>query len=230
MTLGALILNFQLLYKLFIVVLGLWAVVKGVQHWRYFVRQHPPVEYRPTANAERWRWSDPPTEITLRKDDAAGHSRLLLPDIRSGNNVVGSTIGYALALGGVALLIYVFFLAPPTDQSGGGRFFVSVFIIVSGRLLLDLDSRLVAIDLQPDCVIFVVRYGIFLFHRIEVRRDTVASFSGKVQNALAMERYQRNPHYYLFVQRRLSSKRFITLCDPSQGSWLIGGLENWRAI
>ena len=221
------IVNFQLLIKLSALVLGIWAVYRGVRDWRYFVRQHPPIEYRPAANAERWRWSNPPPEIALRMEDALEHSRLLLPDVRSVINVVGSLFGCAFALGGLAILINLFFLAPPSDRFLG-PIFVSVFLIVCGRLMLDLDSRLVAIDLKHDCVIFVVRYGVFLFHRISFDRGSVKSFSGKVQSALAMERGQREPHYYVFVKRTFSNKRYITLCDPSQGSWLTGGLEYWK--
>lgn len=219
--------DFQLFIALCTLFGAIWALYKGVQDWRYYVRQHPPIEYRPSANDERWRWIDPPAEVALRKQDAYGHSRLRLPDVRSGVNAAGTVFGCVLALGGFAILINLFLLAPPSDRFWE-PIFVAAFLLVCGRLMLDLDSRLVAIDLQRDRVIFVVRYGVVLFHRIVVHRGVVKKFSGSVQGALAMEKGQREPHYYLFIKRTFSTRRYITLCNPSQGSWLTGGLEYWR--
>jgi hypothetical protein len=44
--------------------------------------------------------------------------------------------------------------------------------------------------------------------------------------ALAMEKGQSQPNYYVFVKRSYSAKRYFTDCDPSQDSWLAAGLEN----
>jgi hypothetical protein len=205
---------------------GIWRLAKVVKSWRSYVVQHPAVEYRPAASAQGWHWADPPVGVALQKVDQAEQSLLQLPDIRSTNNVAGTLVGCAAILGGIALLIYSFILAPSDRVIG--PIFVSLFTIICGRLMFDLDSRLVAIEVERDRVMFIVRYGIIFFHRIIFNRDGVDSFSGKVQAALAMEKYQPTPHYYVFVHRGSSAKRFITDCDPSQGSWLAAGLENWR--
>jgi len=220
--------DFHSLLMLCVIFLVFWFQIKSIKkNWTSFVLQHPPLAYRPTDGAEKWRWGTPPAEIKLRLDDAAEHSRLQLPNILSGVNILGSIVGYAIALSGFALLINLVFLEP-SKNGLAGPIFVFIILVAFGRFLLDLDSRLVAIELERDRVSFVVRYGIFLFRRIALRRSAVNSCSGQVQTALSMEKGQKEPLYYVFVRRRFFSKKFFTICDPSQGSWVIAGLENWK--
>jgi hypothetical protein len=54
------------------------------------------------------------------------------------------------------------------------------------------------------------------------------TFSGEIQSSLAMERYQEHPNYYVYAKRWWLQKRYVTDCDPSQGSWLIDGLKHWK--
>jgi hypothetical protein len=207
---------------------GLWIRIQRTRReWRSFVNQHPPVPYTQSAAVESWRWSDPPSELSLRKEDSAEHSLLRLPTIQSPVPLFGTIFGCIMILGGIYLVIYQFYLAPPNDRVLG-PLFVMLFLVVFGRLMFFLGSKLVVIELQPDRVVFIVRYGVILFQRTTFRRGKV-HFSGKLQSALAIERDQKQPNYYVFVKRWYSTKRYVTDCDPSKGSWLVAGLENWTA-
>jgi hypothetical protein len=206
---------------------GLWIAFKRMRrNWRQFVAEHPPVPYLTSAVVEPWRWSDPQAVARLVKEDSADYSLLRLPNIRNSVNVLGTIAGVAMLLGAVYLFIYAFHLAPAPDLEGG-RVFLMVCLVLAGRGMLFLNSRLVAIELHRDHAVFIVRYGIILFKRITYHRGR-PTFSGEIQSALTMERYQAHPNYYVYATRWWLQKRYVTDCDPSQGSWLIAGLQHWK--
>ena len=76
---------------------------------------------------------------------------------------------------------------------------------------------------------FVLRYAFYLTRNVTMKIGSVRKFSGKVQSVVAQERDQPTPFFYVYARRRLLSRDFITDCDPSQGAWVVGGLEDWRA-
>lgn len=196
---------------------GGWTAFKRIrQNWHQFVSEHPPVHYLTSGSVEPWRWGDPHTVTGLVKEDTSEHSLLRLPNIQNSVNVIGTTVGVAMLLGAAYLFIFSFYLAPAPELAGG-RVFVMICLVLAGRSMLFLNSRLVAIELRPNHVVFVLRYGIILLKRITYGRSK-AEFSGKIQTALTMERYQAHPNYYVFAKRWWSQKRFVTDCDPSQGS------------
>ena len=178
---------------------------------------------------DAWRWSPPPPGLALRREERGPVSRIHLPEGSRTANVVGSVLGYLMALGGFLLVFGVMFL--PGDESlACGRFGLGLALLVGGRGLLELDSRLVAIDLEQDRAVFVVRYGICLFHHLKIRRRAWISVSGKVQSFLASQDVDCPPAYILILHRWVFPKHYLTCCDPAQGSWLVGGLEHWKAF
>ena len=212
-------------------------IAKNQKNWFSFVQSHPHVEYRRTENLDAWRWSDPPEGVLLRKEDSSGCSRLKLPDIRINFNEGGTFVGCCLILFAIGLWCYFLFIILSSGKFNVDMFSaigaVSVaplFIAFIGYCAFYLDSRAVAIELERDRVIIVIRYGVILFRRFTYRRNRIRSFSGKIQSSWTMERDQEVPRYHLSVKRGFFSKTFVTDCDPSQGNWIVAGLENWRML
>lgn len=192
-----------------------------------FLEGHPPMGYVAVNGPEGWRWSEPPPGLPLRREELGPVSRLHLPPTPMTANIVGSVVGYLLLLVGAAMCIYFFFLVPNVQNSCGG-FFLGLLALAAGRGLLELDSRLVAIDLERDRVVFVVRYGIHLFHHRVIPRKPWARVTGKVQGFLAAEDRTLPPDFVLTLHRRFLPKRLLVSCDPSAGSWIVGGIEHWK--
>jgi hypothetical protein len=196
------------------------------RNWRQFIAEHPPIPYTASDVAEPWRWSDPPPTIDLVKEDTSDTSLLRLKNIRNNMNVVGTILSFLLFAFALFMFVYVFILHPePGIQVF--RIIVTGLLVYGGWSVLYLDSRLVAIELSPKKAIFVVRYGVILFRRFTYRLGGV-SFSGKTQSDLSMARNQKCPNYYVYVNRWWWTKRYVTDCDPSQGSWLVAGLDYWK--
>lgn len=208
---------------------SLFAVYDAWRKRQAFLREHPPVAYQADQTIAGWRWSPPPPAVALRREERGPVSRIHLPAGSRTANAVGSVLGYLMALGGFLLVFGVMFL--PGDESlACGRFAAGLALIAGGRGMLELDSRLVAIDLEQDRAVFVVRYGIFLFHHLAIRRRPWISVTGKVQSFLESQDAECPPAYILVLHRRIFPKHYLTCCDPAQGSWLVGGLAHWKAF
>jgi hypothetical protein len=205
---------------------GLHRLYKGWLRRKDFLRAHPAVGYVAPQEGDAWRWSPPPEAFRLFKEERGPVSRLYLPETSRAANIVGSLVGYAMILAGAALCFWAFLLTKD-DALGCGRFFLGLCALAGGRGMLDLDARLVAIELERDRAVFVVRYGISLHHHIALPRKPWAQVTGKVQGFWSTEDPEETPEFVLSVPRRLHTKRLPVHCNPSAGSWIVGGLENW---
>jgi len=209
---------------LLVLVLWIW---QRIQDWRSFVREHPPLQYAPANRVEAWRWATPPPEVALHKLDTAEFSRLTLPDARSTAQVVALVAGCALMLLG-AYMAFDALVLSPDRRNPFDALVLPALVLLFGGAMLDYDSRLVAIDLRQDRAVFVLRYGVFLTRNITMKPGRVRRFSGKVQSVLTQDRDQRRPFFFVRALRLLLAREFVTICDPSQGTWVVGGLEHWR--
>lgn len=62
------------------------------------MKKHPAIEYDPEAQKENWRWSTPPPEVDLVKEDFSQKSRLYLPAPTSYREIGTSIFGYGFLL------------------------------------------------------------------------------------------------------------------------------------
>lgn len=197
------------------------------QNWRQFVAKHPSTPYPAPDAAEPWRWSDPSPNLNLPREDTLNSSLIRQPNIPNNMNVGGTIFGILLLGFTLFMIVYVFFLHPePGIQVF--RIIVTGLLAYGGWALLYMESRLVAVELSPEKVVFVVRYGIILLRRFTYRRGGV-SFTGQVQSHLSMGRNQTRPNYFVSVNRWWWTKKYFTDCDPSQGNWVVSGLEHWQS-
>ena len=157
-----------------------WYLWRRIQHWRSFVRKHPPSQYVHGNRAEAWRWATPPAGIELDRLDTADFSRLTLPYVRTSGQMVALVFGGALLLLGLYMMFDVLLAA--NRERLFDRLVIPALTLLFGGAMLDYDSRLIAIDLQRDRVVFVLRYSVYLTRNITMKIDRVRSFGGKVQS------------------------------------------------
>lgn len=216
--------------------LALFAALGGIYHLfrarREALRQHPPLDYaeHSSAASDNWRWRHPELELGLSVVDSEPASRLQLPFRQTGLAMGASLFGYAL----LGLLLYLILLAVWREQTDWVMVSVPIALFLPlAWVLLNTGSYLTAIELRPDEIRFILSYGIVL-HRIRrYRYHKKLHFSGDYQSSLGMAVDQEEPDFQLRLQRRyflgLSSQhRFDVLCNRSQGSWIVGGLNAWQ--
>lgn len=206
-------------------ILYLW---DRIRDFRSFVHKHPPSQYAQGDRVGAWRWADPPPGVELQILDTVDFSRVILPDARNTGQMVALVAACGLLLLGIGMTIDVLVLSSDRGHIVD-KLFLPALVLLFGGALLDYDCRLIAIDLREDRVVFVLRYGVYLTRNITMKVGRVRSFTGKVQSVLTVERDQPTPHFYLHARRFLLAREFVTDCNPSQGTWVVGGLEHWRA-
>ena len=212
-----------------------WGIVLW-RNWRKAKTQYPSVDYTPPElpESEAWRWATPPDDLELHTLQTEHLSWLHLRPIRSFNEIIFGLLGFALALatlyvGGVVLINL--FREP---GFGWGLMQVIIVAVMAGLsyLLCCVDSPVTTISRSPDTMTIHVRLAIFFQRTVTYKHKSAAhiTFDGKLQNVLAMntDQLDRLPDYNLTVKRRFRpGQRFLMRCNPSQATWIIGGLNSW---
>ncbi len=193
---------------------------------------HPPLDYEThsTAVADSWRWREPPQALGLTIENDQVASRIVLPFRHTAVEILTSLVGYFLlaVLGSIVLLSFL-------DPGVGGvaLLFPVLFFGALIWALLNTDSHLRAIELRRDEVRFAMQYGIFLQRHIVLRSyPGRLIFTGGYQSMFTMNRGQHAPDFKLIVKKTCCwlfsrKKGFYLLCNQSQGSWMVGGLNAW---
>jgi hypothetical protein len=163
--------------------------------------------------------------LRIDPQDESGHSRLVLPHVAKGVNRTSSVIGMAIALLGLSVLVQLALDPSHERLAVSGSF--GAFLLVAGRALLSVDARLVAIELAPEHVSFILRYGIVLEQHVTLHASRIAGFSGK---PVAPVRTWNKPSYIFSVKQRWLSKVFASDCKPPEGGWVLEGLKNWEQM
>lgn len=183
-----------------------------------------------------WRWVSPPVEVGLQVEQSDTASTIFLRPVRSGNEVIFSIFGLAFA----AITLYslataLTHLDDPTSLSPG--MLLGGISIMAGfsYLLFCVDAPVTAITRTEDRIVLEVRRAASLHIKVVYRRKQAERlvFAGKIQGVLSMniDQLDRLPDYYLMVKRRFYPPRlFLLRCTPSQGSWLVGGLNQWSRV
>lgn len=183
-----------------------------------------------------WRWVSPPVEVGLQVEQTDTASAIFLRPVRSGIEVIFSIFGLVFA----AITLYslataLAHLGDPTSLSPG-MLLVGLGIMAGfSYLLFCVDAPVTAITRTEDRLVLEVRRAAILHSKVVYRKKQAMRlvFTGKIQGVLSMniDQLDRLPDYYLMVKRRCyPSRRFLLRCTPSQGSWLVGGLNQWCGV
>jgi hypothetical protein len=195
------------------------------KYWHVYLRRHPAPAYQAATGSAWWHWGAPPMRLRVHPQDENSYSRLLLPHVAKAMNQMTSLIGLAIALLGLTVLVQLA-LDPLHERLAVVGFF-GAFLLIAGRALLFVDARLVAIELAPEHVTFILRYGIVLEQHVTLHANQIAGFSGK---PVAPAWSWNKPSYIFSVKQRWLSKVFASDCKPPEGGWVLEGLKNWQQM
>jgi hypothetical protein len=186
------------------------------------------IVYAPIPGKDRWRWAVSPRKVGLQVNDDESCSQVLLQP----PEMVGQTLGLALALffalGSLWMLESALVPEPGFGQVGG-RVFLAVIGFLMARAMLFLETRVIAIDLLADRVVFHERYARFFQRQIAVSRTRIRSWSN-TPKVISLPYSDKLIPFYEFKAhlRWIGRKRFILKpCNREQGEWILAGLQYW---
>ncbi len=211
-----------------------WAI-KLWDNWRKAKKDFPKVAYDAnTLTAEhQWSWAIPPAELNLTVIDAENESTIHLPAKKSSVEIFGSVLAGLLALLGVYLIgVIIYRTAMDMPIFMGGSLFCVALIFAAASALTKLNVPLLAITRTPHFVRFTIRRAYYWQYQVvfTTPHQVGMSFEGKMQNFLTMtiDELESLPDYYLLVKTPWrTSQKFILRVNPSQGSWIVSGLNQW---
>ncbi|HEY9829492.1 MAG TPA: hypothetical protein V6D26_02860 [Stenomitos sp.] len=139
---------------------------------------------------------------------------------------------------GIALISFDLLLIFSSTVSAADfllAFAIYLCLLSLGLFFLQYGARVRRIDLYPDRVEIITKLANFLPRTTIYKRSQLLSLKGQLQSFWTMERGQIQPDYKLIIKRPLLgyfqvNQTFRLRCDPTQGSWIVGGLDHWKSL
>ncbi len=228
-------------------VLGIFALYGA---WRLKQRLTRPVSYlqdSAPATAE-WRWREPPDwpELAhrdgvagpgIRVEQAAASSILHLPTSTFAIARLWMAVGLGLCALAMALLAMFIYHSIDNDITVESWSLALVFLGLAwiGLRLQFSGSRVLRIELRPDMVILVANVSFGLHWNYVCAYSPALEFRGRQLSIADMTWEHDIPDFALYVDRRRQfwlrkSRRLLLTVNPTQGQWLLGGLQAWLAV
>lgn len=205
------------------------------------VKSYSSVDYLKSSqvNKDLWRWREPDRKLCIPYNvgDCSG--------IRDTPNVSSFVFRSKLHCGDLASALSGFFLISfslllivssilsaanslPAFAIGFGLFYLGWFFLQYG-------NRVRRIDLYPDYVEIIARFANFIPQATIYRHSQLLNIHGKTQAFWTMESGQIQPDYKLIIARPLLGyfqmhQTFRLHCNPTQGAWIVGGLNHWKSL
>jgi hypothetical protein len=191
------------------------------------------------ANSDSWRWRKPHHKLRIPYN---AEDR---PGIRDEPNVSSFVFRPAFRVAdfispfsGIALISFDLLLIFNSTVSGTNfllAFAIYLCMFCLGVLFLQYGDRVLRIDLYPDRIKIITKFAIFLPRKTIYKSHQLLSITGKLQSFWTIESGQIQPDYKLIIKRSLLgyfqiNQTFRIRCDPTQGSWIVGGLEHWKSL
>jgi hypothetical protein len=208
---------------------------------KIWVKGYSPIDYLQTSQANRdpWRWRKPHSKLRIPYDvvDRPGirnkrgvSSFVFRPEFRFAD--------FISPFAGIALISFdLLLIASSTVSATNFLFAFAIYLCLFclGLFFLQYGDRVLQIDLYPDRVEIITKFANFLPRTTVYKRCQLLSINGKLQSFWTMERGQIQPDYKLIIKRSLLgrfqvSQTFRLRCDPTQGSWIVGGLDHWKSL
>ncbi len=189
-------------------------------------------EGRTAPRDHPWGWPRPTADLGLELRETTERSELILPIRLSGAEIVGPLLGYLFL--SMALWISILMLTGDAPEMTQVRTVGLLFFGLPGWLCLHAGSKVARVELTRDELRLVLRFGIFFYRRVRLRRRalTGAVFSTRLQGLFAMELGQEQPDVLLLLKRRglrLDRRMFLN-CSLEAATWIAGGLRAWQEL
>lgn len=232
----------KVLFAGLIVLIGCFILYWG--HGLYekiWVKGYSPVDYLQSSQANRdpWRWREPHSKLRIPynivdrpgvRDTPNVSSFVFRPEFRFAD-IISPLSGLTL-IGFDLLLIFNSTISAANFLVAFAIYFCLFYL---GLFFLQYGDRVRQIDLYPDRVEIIARFANFIPRTIIYKRRQLLSIHGKLQSFWTKEAGQIQPDYKLMITRPLLSyfqmnQTFRLRCDPTQGSWIVGGLNHWKSL
>lgn len=208
---------------------------------KVWVKGYLPVDYLQSSQVNRdpWRWREPRSNLRIPYNVADRPGIRDTPNVSS--FVFRSEFRFADFLSpllGLALIGFDLLLIFKSTVSTANfllAFVIYFCLFYLGWFFLQYGDRVQRIDLYPDRVEIIARFTNFIPRTIIYERRQLLSIYGKLQSFWTMERGQTQPDYKLIIMRPLLSyfqvnQTLRLRCDPTQGAWIVGGLNHWKSL
>ncbi|OUC15125.1 MAG: hypothetical protein B0A82_08640 [Alkalinema sp. CACIAM 70d] len=199
------------------------------------------VDYLQTSKENRspWRWRQPSPKLGIPFNTS---NRPGVHDEPNVSSLVFHPI-FLLAdllspLSGMALIGFDLVLIL-NSQISRNNFFVTFliysFLFYLGLYFFRYGDRVLKINLYPERLEIVAKFAVVFTRKAIYKRDEIISINSKIQSFWTLEKGQIQPDYKLIIGRSLGgvfqlNRTFRLRCDPTQGSWTIGGLNYWKSL
>ncbi len=223
-----------------LIVVGIFWLQKSMHdNW---IKGHPPVHYLQASQANRdpWRWRLPHPKKTqilyessrsLGIKDAPEVSHFLFPK-QFPLEFRGATYAFA-SLGVILIPIGVLILLRTTGGDFGFRLLLCLVLCSCGFCCF--QGPVLQIDLYPHRIAIVTQSAFFWRRTTFYQRRQISTIRGSVQSPWLMGKGQHYPDYKLTIVRSRFrsfqvSQTFSLVCNPTTGSWVVGGLNHWKSL
>ncbi len=210
-------------------------------HVKTWVKGYSLIDYLQTsqANIDPWRWRKPHSKLRIP------YNLLDRPGIRDAPNVSSFVFrpefrlaDFISPLSGIGLISFDLLLIFNSTVSVANFLFafaIYLCLFCLGLFFLQYGDRVLRIDLYPDRIEIITKFATFLPRTTIYKRCQLLSINGKLQSFWTMERGQIQPDYKLIIKRPMLgyfqvNQTFRLRCDPTQGSWIVGGLDHWKSL
>ncbi|MBD2330151.1 hypothetical protein [Alkalinema sp. FACHB-956] len=229
------------LLAVFVVLLTILIFYWAYQAYQKTWMSYTPVDYLQTSKENRspWRWRQPSPKLGIPFNtshrpgvhDEPNVSSLVFHPIFLSADVLSPLSGMALIGFDLVLIL---------NSQISGNNFIFAFLIYSFLFYLGLyffryGDRVLKINLYPDRLEIVAKFAIVFTRKAIYKRDEIISINSKIQSFWTLGKGQTQPDYKLIIGRSLGGvfqldRTFRLRCDPTQGSWTIGGLKHWKSL
>ncbi len=220
-----------------VVPMFVWAVVRYDPRRTYYERlpYTDEVDYLEASReaSEHWRWREPVGELSFRVDNKPERSILHIPNEMWPSDyqfVPGGFLMLASFVVLVALVCSRIALGEATALDVMGVVFLLPCMLFFSFAMLFSDKRLIRVELSPESVTFVQRFGLGLLQIHTYPRDEKQSWVGFLQVGwFGWKRYRvqgLRRKRWLPWRRRFFDASISRTC--SHGTWLVGGLNAWN--
>lgn len=210
-------------------------------HEDLWVKGHAPVDYLQTSqpSSDPWRWRKPSNKLGIPY-----HSETR-PGIQDAPHVSSLVFRPAFLvaditslLAGIALISFdLLLIFNATVSIAKLLLILPVYLILFclGLCCLQYGDRVLRIDLYPDYIKITSKFANF-FPRTNIYTSRqLLGINSKLQSVWMMENGQIQPDYKIILKRSPfgyfpMNHTFRLHCDPTQGSWIVGGLMHWKSI
>jgi hypothetical protein len=176
--------------------------------------------------------------VGLQLEDEEQESRISFPVELNSIDYVVSVFGSLAYIGGILLLLYgtytYFFTGAEGEETAFWLISIACVMAFFGAVCFSVRQRIVSLIRTPANLIVRYTYGAFWVRSIRFTKDTPISVRAKDQSITDYDTTQDVPYSEVTIKKiswmvSFRPVKFYVLANPSQVSWIKGGLMDWFA-